>query len=178
MGHLAIQLRYSGSTRATGVCCSMISLTSTAQGVTPGARQGRSRAFRAYQASTGSAKDVDMMLPIVARAPGRRGRAPAARPAAASRPRSRSAWNRTISLPGCVTVASSARPGPYQVQARDASAASPFRTFKLARWPRKRPTSGPLGLGAQDGGERLADVVHLLHLHQVGKAVGALQGRS
>ena len=46
----------------------MISLTSTAQGVTPGARQGRSRAFRAYQASTGSAKDVDMMLPIVARA--------------------------------------------------------------------------------------------------------------
>ena len=42
-------------------------------------------------------------------------------------------WNRTISLPGCVTVASSARPGPYQVQARDASVASPFRTFKLAR---------------------------------------------
>jgi hypothetical protein len=42
-------------------------------------------------------------------------------------------WNRTISLPGCVTVASSARPGTYQVQARDASAASPVRTFKLAR---------------------------------------------
>jgi hypothetical protein len=42
-------------------------------------------------------------------------------------------WNRTISLPGCVTVASSARPGPYQVQARDASVASPVRTFKLAR---------------------------------------------
>ena len=42
-------------------------------------------------------------------------------------------WNRTISLPGCVTMASSARPGPYQVQARDASVASPFRTFKLAR---------------------------------------------
>jgi hypothetical protein len=42
-------------------------------------------------------------------------------------------WNRTISLPGCVTVASSARPGTYQVQARDASVASPFRTFKLAR---------------------------------------------
>jgi hypothetical protein len=30
-------------------------------------------------------------------------------------------------------VASSARPGPYQVQAKDASVASPFRTFKLAR---------------------------------------------
>jgi hypothetical protein len=42
-------------------------------------------------------------------------------------------WNRSISLPGCVTVASSARPGTYQVQARDASVASPVRTFKLAR---------------------------------------------
>jgi hypothetical protein len=42
-------------------------------------------------------------------------------------------WNRTISLPGCVTVASSARPGTYQVRARDGSVASPVRTFKLAR---------------------------------------------
>jgi hypothetical protein len=42
-------------------------------------------------------------------------------------------WNRTISLPGCVTVASSARPGTYQVQARETSVASPVRTFKLAR---------------------------------------------
>jgi hypothetical protein len=42
-------------------------------------------------------------------------------------------WNRTISLPGCVTVASSARPGTYHVQARDASVASPVRSFKLAR---------------------------------------------
>ena len=41
-------------------------------------------------------------------------------------------WNRTISLPGCVTVASSARPGTYQVQARDTSVASPVRIFKLA----------------------------------------------
>jgi hypothetical protein len=40
-------------------------------------------------------------------------------------------WNRTISPPGCVTVASSARPGTYEVQARDASVASPVRTFKL-----------------------------------------------
>jgi len=44
--------------------------------------------------------------------------------------------------------------------------------------PRPHLQAGPLGLGAQDGGERLADVLHLLHLHQVGKAVGALQGRS
>jgi hypothetical protein len=42
-------------------------------------------------------------------------------------------WRRTISLPGCVTVASSARPGSYQVQTRDASVASPVRSFKLVR---------------------------------------------
>lgn len=41
-------------------------------------------------------------------------------------------WNRTISLPGCVTVASAARRGGYQVQARDGAVASPVRTFKLA----------------------------------------------
>ena len=40
-------------------------------------------------------------------------------------------WNRTISLPGCVTLASAARPGTYQVQARDATVASPVRAFKL-----------------------------------------------
>jgi hypothetical protein len=41
-------------------------------------------------------------------------------------------WNRSISLPGCVTLASAARPGTYQVQARSASVDSPVRTFKLA----------------------------------------------
>ena len=41
-------------------------------------------------------------------------------------------WNRSIGLPGCVTVASAVRPGTYQVQARDASVASPVRTFSLA----------------------------------------------
>jgi hypothetical protein len=41
-------------------------------------------------------------------------------------------WNRTISLPGCVTLASSARPGTYQVLARDGTVASPVRTFRLA----------------------------------------------
>ena len=40
-------------------------------------------------------------------------------------------WNRTISLPGCVTLASSAHPGTYQVQARAGAVASPVRTFKL-----------------------------------------------
>ena len=42
-------------------------------------------------------------------------------------------WNRTVSLPGCITLVSAARPGTYQVQARDASVASPVRTFRLAR---------------------------------------------
>ncbi len=42
-------------------------------------------------------------------------------------------WNRTISLPGCVRLASAPPPGTYQVQARTASVASPVRTFKLAR---------------------------------------------
>jgi hypothetical protein len=40
-------------------------------------------------------------------------------------------WNRAITLPGCVTLASSARPGTYQVQARTGTGASPVRTFKL-----------------------------------------------
>lgn len=42
-------------------------------------------------------------------------------------------WHRIISLPGCVTVASLARPGTYQVQAKDASVTSPVRSFKLVR---------------------------------------------
>jgi hypothetical protein len=40
-------------------------------------------------------------------------------------------WNRAITLPGCVTLASSARPGTFEVQARTATVASPVRTFKL-----------------------------------------------
>ena len=40
-------------------------------------------------------------------------------------------WNRSISLPGCVTLASAARAGTYQVQARSATVDSPVRTFKL-----------------------------------------------
>ena len=61
---------------------------------------------------------------------------------------------------------------------QDVSVASPVRTFKLAASTRANWPAGRLRLGAQDGGERLADILHLLHLHQVGKAVGALQGRS
>lgn len=40
-------------------------------------------------------------------------------------------WNRTITLPGCIELASSARPGTYEVQARTATGASQVRTFKL-----------------------------------------------
>jgi hypothetical protein len=46
------------------------------------------------------------------------------------------AWNRAVTLPGCVTLAS-ARQGSYQVQARTswggAAVSSPVRTFKLVR---------------------------------------------
>jgi hypothetical protein len=42
-------------------------------------------------------------------------------------------WNRSITLPGCVTLASAAHMGTYQVQARTATVSSPVRTFKLAR---------------------------------------------
>lgn len=88
-------------------------------------------------------------------------------------------WNRTISLPGCVTVAAAARPGSYQVQARDATVASPVRTFRLVRLPPARlPPARLPQVGPQDGRERLADVLDLLDLHEVGKTVGALQGRS
>ena len=44
-------------------------------------------------------------------------------------------WNRSVTLPGCVTLASAARPGLYQVQARTATIDSPVRTFRLARLP-------------------------------------------
>ena len=40
-------------------------------------------------------------------------------------------WDRTITLPGCVKLASSARLGTYEVQARTATVASQVRTFKL-----------------------------------------------
>ena len=40
-------------------------------------------------------------------------------------------WNRTITLPGCVELASRARPGTYEVQARTAAVASQVVTFKL-----------------------------------------------
>ena len=40
-------------------------------------------------------------------------------------------WNRTITLPGCVELASQAPPGTYEVQARKAAVASQVVTFKL-----------------------------------------------
>ena len=40
-------------------------------------------------------------------------------------------WNRSISFPGCIKVASSARSGTYEVQARTAATASQVRTFRL-----------------------------------------------
>jgi hypothetical protein len=85
-------------------------------------------------------------------------------------------WNRSITLPGCITLASSARPGTYQVQARTADVASPVRTFKIGRLPvQARALIGlGLGRGPQDGGERLADVLYLHDLHCAGGAVSAI----
>jgi hypothetical protein len=40
-------------------------------------------------------------------------------------------WNRTITLPGCVTLASSARAGAYQAQAWTASVSSTVLSFRL-----------------------------------------------
>jgi hypothetical protein len=40
-------------------------------------------------------------------------------------------WNRTITLPGCVMLASSARPGSYQAQASTASVTSAVLSFRL-----------------------------------------------
>ncbi len=42
-------------------------------------------------------------------------------------------WNRTITLPGCVTLASSARAGAYQAQAWTASVSSAVLSFRLVR---------------------------------------------
>jgi hypothetical protein len=53
-GHWAIHSRQRGSTRATGVCWSITSLTSTAHGSVPGSRHGRSRAAPAYQSTIAS----------------------------------------------------------------------------------------------------------------------------
>ena len=41
-------------------------------------------------------------------------------------------WDRSITLPGCQVLASSARAGSYTVQARTASVQSPVRTFRIA----------------------------------------------
>jgi hypothetical protein len=40
-------------------------------------------------------------------------------------------WNRTITLPGCVTLASSVRAGTYQAQASTASVASGMLSFRI-----------------------------------------------
>ncbi len=73
------------------------------------------------------------MLPIVARAPpGRAAERTVLRPAGVPAQVSVT-WNRAITLPGCVTLASAVRPGRYQVQARTATGDTPVRTIKLMR---------------------------------------------
>ena len=58
VGQRVIQECHAGVTRTTGVCCSITSLTSTAQALVPGTRHGRSRAFTSYQAMALSASVI------------------------------------------------------------------------------------------------------------------------
>lgn len=53
VGHRAIHASYTGFTRATGVCCNMISLTRIGQAPTPASRHGSFLARSAYHVSTG-----------------------------------------------------------------------------------------------------------------------------
>jgi len=60
-------------------------------------------------------------------------------------------WNRAITLPGCVTLASAARPGSYQAQARTPGITSRTLSFRLVhltlragyRAPRPAPGGCP-----------------------------------
>ncbi|CUR54454.1 hypothetical protein NOCA2170026 [metagenome] len=54
VGHRLIQVACTGSTRATGVCCSMNSETMTDQALASSRRHGRSRACSSYHCRTGS----------------------------------------------------------------------------------------------------------------------------
>src|SRR3954466_11055068 len=58
VGQRAIHSRQTGSTRATGVCWSITSDTSTAQAATSGPRHGRSRAAVPYQSTIASPVSV------------------------------------------------------------------------------------------------------------------------
>ncbi len=59
MGQRCIHSRHTGSTRATGVWCDMISETSTPQGEHEVSRHGSGRALTAYQSSTRSRSRED-----------------------------------------------------------------------------------------------------------------------
>src|SRR5947209_8177858 len=82
-GQRAIHSRQTGSTRATGVCCSITSLTSTAHASTPGRRHGRSRAAVAYQSTRTSPMSLVGVPTTVQCAVPRQRRAGAARSGAA-----------------------------------------------------------------------------------------------
>ena len=66
---------------------------------------------------------------------------------------------------------------PTRCRPRPATVDSPVRTVKLVRLIRVDvQTDGAYRSAPQHGGERLADVLHLLHLHEAGRAVSVLQG--
>src|SRR3954463_11988864 len=69
VGHRSNHASYAGTTRATGVCWSITSLTSTAHADVPGRRHGRARAAPASHAVTASASVDPGIRGIVARGP-------------------------------------------------------------------------------------------------------------
>src|SRR5438270_12698615 len=61
VGQRATQSRQTGSTRETGVCCNMNSLTRICHGVTSGSRHGKSRRCRSYQSRSSPGVRADIM---------------------------------------------------------------------------------------------------------------------
>lgn len=64
VGQRSSQVSSSGITRATGVCCSMNSLTRVPHAPNPGRRQGRSRAVARYQGTRASDRSFARILTV------------------------------------------------------------------------------------------------------------------
>ena len=124
---------------ATGVCCSMISLTSTAQGPASGRRHGRSRAAAPYHSSTGPARSATAggrgISGIVAR-----GRRASARPAQVQT----LAWPRHVSSRWLAAPVGVLAPPAHPVRLRRAAG-------RADRADRERDDSGTNG-SANAGG--------------------------
>ena len=80
-------------------------------------------------------------------------------------------WNRASTLPGCTTLASSVRPGAYQVRVKDGGAASAVLVIKLTGLRLTR-----LQVGPEHSGQRLAHILDpddLKRTREAGRVRGA-----